>query len=271
MPQEIPSILQKIVSRKNEEVEELYKSNKNFEYASQAKDMPPTFCFYDAITYPNNNGLNLIAELKLASPSKGDIRPGADPVEIARLYEDSGACAASVLTDRGFKGKLSYIPRIRKEVQIPLLRKDFIIDEAQIPESRVYGADAILLISAILEENQMEDYMGIAKEYGMHCLVESHNESELEKAINAGAEIFGINNRDLNTFTTDLNTTKKLAELVPRGYPIVTESGIHTREDVNSLCIPNVVAMLVGESLMSAEKNPTEEDMKNKIHELLTP
>src|SRR3989344_7133833 len=261
------SILQKIVKRKREEVSILKGTEFARECRKRAIDNPSSRDFYRAISKKRKVGLNLIAEIKLASPL-GDIRPEAIPRDIAEIYESCNINAISILTDLDFKGSIFHLLGVSNIVSTPLLRKDFIIDQIQIYESRIYGADAILLISAILEKSQIRDYIGLARKLKMYCLVESHNESELEKAIDSKAEIFGINNRNLATFETDINNTKRLAKLVPEGYPIVTESGINSYLDVLELSIPKVKAMLVGEALMSQEKNPTNQDIRNKIYEL---
>jgi len=265
---EIPSILREIVERKREEVAYL-KSRSSYEDISRiARDCSPSRDFYSAISKENRDSLNLIAEIKKSSPSKGDIRPNSDHVRIAQIYEEGNVDAISILTDEGFKGKIRYLREIRNTTKLPLLRKDFIIDEIQIPESKIYGADAILLISAILDENQLKEYREIAESFGLQALVESHNEEELEKAIKSKAKIYGINNRNLNNFVTNIQTTINLTGHVPKGYPIVTESGIRVYEDVKKLMLPNITAMLVGESIMSQKLNPTEQDMKRKIYEL---
>jgi indole-3-glycerol phosphate synthase len=261
----VPSVLTKIVEKKETEVATLYYSGRIQAFKRYAR---PTYRdFAAAISKP---GFNLIAEFKKASPSKGEIRPKANPEEIAMLYEENGASALSVLTDSHFHGNLTHLFSVRSVVDIPLLRKDFIIDPAQIYEARVYGADAILLIAALLEPEKMRDYIAIADSLKMACLVESHNENELEKAVKAGARIFGINNRDLHTFTTDRQTTLRLLQYIPDGYPIVTESGISTADHVRELSHPRINAMLVGEALMSAEANPTLDDVRAKIKELVT-
>lgn len=261
---EVPSILLKIRDRKLLEVEYLYSSGNYERYKSQAAVSQRGFT--QAISKP---GFNLIAEFKKASPSKGEIRPGANPCEIAQLYEASGAAAISVLTDAAFQGELEYLRRIEKVTTIPLIRKDFIIDSAQIYEARVYGADAILLIAALLPAEIIREYINIAGSLGMVCLVESHNESELERAIEGGAKIFGINNRNLNDFTEDRTTTLRLLPNIPKGYPIVTESAITTQSHVQELTHPRINAMLVGEAIMSLSQNPGVEDMRKKIHELI--
>lgn len=266
MTDEIPSVLLKICKKKKEEVETLYQSGQAARYKQESADQPPTRDFAAAIS---KAGMNLIAEFKRASPSKGDIRPGVEPEGIVKLYEESGASAISVLTDAHFKGEIDYLRRVRATVDIPLLRKDFIIDPAQIYEARVYGADAILLIAAILSPPQINEYIGIAKSLGMDCLVESHNEGDLERAIKGDSQIFGINNRNLHDFSTDRNTTLRLLGNIPEGYPIVTESGILSYEHVKELIHPRVNAMLVGEAIMSVEINRTLLDMRNTIYELL--
>ncbi len=260
----VPSVLLKIKDRKLLEVEHLYSSGDYERYKSQAVSSQRDFT--QAISKP---GFNLIAEFKKASPSKGEIRPGANPEEIAQLYEASGASAISVLTDTAFQGKLEYLTRIERVTTIPLLRKDFIIDSAQVYEARVYGADGILLIAALLPAEKIRDYQNIANSLGMSCLVESHNESELERAVEARANIFGINNRNLHDFTEDRTTTLRLLSSIPEGYPIVTESAISTQEHVRDLSHPRINAMLVGEAIMSVTKNPRVEDMKKKIYELI--
>ena len=266
MDSEVPSVLLKICEKKKIEVETLYKSGLAERYKQESAIQPPTKDFTAAITKP---GMNLIAEFKRASPSKGDIRPGVEPEGIVKLYEESGASAISVLTDSNFRGEIGYLNRVRNTVDIPLLRKDFIIDPVQIYEARVFGADAILLIAAILEPSQIKDYIGIAKSLDMACLVESHDVRELEKAVAGESQIFGINNRNLHDFSTNRNTTLNLLKYIPEGYPIVTESAILIYDHVKELSHPRVNAMLVGEAIMSAKTNPDLSDMKNKIYELL--
>lgn len=263
----IPSILLEIKKKKQLEVEELYNSGKAKEYESLASNKPKCKDFSAAILRAGH--FNLIAEFKKASPSKGEIRPGAQLEETAKLYEKCGASAISVLTDSHFGGEIDYLRRVRNVVGLPILRKDFIIDPVQIYEARVYGADAVLLIAALLEPSQIDGYITIADSLGMDCLVESHNKSELEKSIEGGARIFGINNRNLHDFSVDRNTTLKLLQYVPEGCPIITESGILNSDHVKELSHPRINAMLVGEAIMSKKLNPTLGDMKNKIYELL--
>ena len=264
---EIHSKLAGIVARKKEEVASLYRSGQAGRYMNTTYD-PSDRDFYAGISVPSKFP-NLVAEYKAASPSKGEIRPGSVVEEIVRLYEDFGVAAISVLTDADFKGELEHLRRARQATRYaPLLRKDFIIDSAQIYEARAYGADAILLIAAILDSNQIVEYMHIADQMAMDCLVEVHNEEDIEKAHRGNARIYGINNRDLRTFETDINTTLRLIPSIPEGYPIVTESGIWVYDDVRRLSHPWVSAMLVGEAIMSYERNPTLEDMRRTMEEL---
>ncbi len=212
-------------------------------------DLPQTKDFKQAISLPDT--INLIAEVKKKSPSKGIIREDFDPVCIAKTYAEKGAAAISVLTDiRFFDGSLNCLRAIREEVDVPLLRKDFTIDPYHIYQARTAGADAVLLIVAALSSDQLHEFADIASSLSMASLVEVHTEAELEIALDVGAEIIGINNRDLRTFNTDLATTFKLRESIPANKVVVSESGIYTREDVESLREVGVNAILVGESLM---------------------
>lgn len=210
------------------------------------------------------DGIRLIAEIKRASPSKGPLLGDIDAVELGSLYETAGAAAISVLTDeRFFKGSLDDLAAIRHNVRVPCLRKEFILDEYQLYEARAYRADAVLLIVRILSDEQLRDYLKLAKALGMAALVETHSADEIERAIQAEAAIIGINNRDLATFEADLNTTFGLKKLVPGGKVLVSESGIHTREHVRMLEDGGIDAVLVGEALL------TSNDIRGKILELL--
>lgn len=197
----------------------------------------------------------VIAEIKKASPSKGILCENFDPVRMAREYEKGGAAAVSVLTEEDFfLGHHSHLYFARKATSLPVLRKDFIIDPYQIYESRVLGADAVLLIAAVLRGKQLTELMELAEGLGMSCLVEIHTEKELEQALCAGAKIIGINNRDLNTFATDLNRTFALSDLIDKQkITVVSESGIKSREDVSRLKDKGVHAVLVGEVLVRQE------------------
>lgn len=200
----------------------------------------------------------LIAEVKKASPSAGVIRPDFDPVVIARDYERGGASCLSVLTDeKFFQGHLDYLRRIRKAVKLPLLRKDFIVDELQIHEAVAAGADCVLLIVACLEQAALTNLLRVAAECRLDALVEIHDEAELDRALAANAKIIGVNNRNLKTFKVDLATTERLAERMRNAQKLlVAESGIHTRTDVERLARCGVNAILVGESLMRSDDIP---------------
>lgn len=210
----------------------------------------------------------LVAEIKKASPSAGLIAPNFDAIRIAREYEAAGASALSVLTDeKYFQGRIEYLQLIRDAVRLPVLRKDFIIDELQVYESAGCGADAILLIVAILDDRQLRDYRALAEHMRMAALVEVHDERELERALNTGAAIIGINNRDLKSFSVSLATTEKLAARVKRGKCsdriVVAESGILERADVERVAAAGADAILVGESLMRSK------NIAGKVKELL--
>lgn len=200
------------------------------------------------------NKLNIIAEVKKASPSKGIIRKNFNPVEIARAYEKNQVNAISVLTEQEFfHGKDEYLSLIRKETRVPILRKDFIIDPYQIYQSKVLGADAILLIAAILTGDQLRDFQEIAKSLNLGCLVEVHNLPELDRVLETGADIIGINNRNLKNFEVNIETTEKLAHNIPREKIIVSESGICDRKHMEYLENIGVDCVLVGESIMRAK------------------
>jgi indole-3-glycerol phosphate synthase len=193
----------------------------------------------------------VIAEVKKASPSKGVIRSDFDPVAIARGYAGAGAAAISVLTEaRFFQGSLEHLEQIRVAVQVPLLRKDFIFDPYQLVEARAAGADAALLIVAMLEPAQLDELHAAATELGLDVLVEAHTAAEVERAVAAGATLIGVNNRDLNTFDTRLETAERLRPLIPPGRVTVAESGIETAADIRRLHAAGYDAFLVGESLM---------------------
>ena len=212
---------------------------------------PPVRDFYRTLK-PEGN-LRIIAEIKRASPSKGVFREDFDPVSIARSYRDGGASALSVLTDeKYFKGSLDYLGNIRSEVDIPLLRKDFIVDEYQVYESRLYGADALLLIVSSLEKRLLGDLLDLTHSLGMNAIVEVHDEDELSAALDAGCRIVGINNRDLKTFEVDLSVSRELAKMVPSEIVVVAESGIRDSRDIKRLRESGVHAFLIGETFMKA-------------------
>jgi len=195
----------------------------------------------------------LIAEVKRASPSRGVLCPNFNPVELAKNYAQGDAAAISVLTESNyFEGSLDHLAAIREEINLPLLRKDFIFDPYQVYESSAYGADALLLIVAVLSQEQLEELLALSRSLGLRCLVEVHNEDEVERALISQAEIIGINNRDLNTFTVDINTTHRLLPLIPQGRIVISESGIRSRSDVEKLKGWGVNVVLVGETLITA-------------------
>ena len=207
--------------------------------------------FFAALAKPRVGDIGLIAEVKKASPSKGVICPDFDPVRIAKEYEAAGASCLSVLTDeKFFQGSLDYLRAIRQAVSLPLLRKDFIIDERQILEAIEWGADAILLIVAILDDARLKRFHDLATEAGLTVLVEVHDEEELDRALAVGAPLIGVNNRNLKDFKIDLAVTERLAAKVSKDHLLVAESGIFTRADVERLKACGSRAILVGESLM---------------------
>jgi indole-3-glycerol phosphate synthase len=213
------------------------------------------------------NHVCIIAEVKKASPSKGIICTDFNPINIAGIYANNGAAAISILTEpKYFQGSLEYLLDIKKALAnnpLPLLRKDFIIDSYQVYEARVYGADCVLLIVAILSPEKLSELLQLSHQLGMTCLVEVHNEAELETAIKSRASIIGINNRDLNTFKVDLKTTARLRPLIPHDRIVVSESGIKTRKDMEKLSEWSVNAALIGGALLTAP------DIAAKMKELL--
>jgi len=253
-------ILDTIVERKREEVAALKQQGIQPPHA----EIDPPRGFMQALV--DAPGVAIIAEAKKASPSKGVIAPDFDPVQIALNYQEGGAQAMSVLTDVDFfQGSLSYLPLVRDAVKLPVLRKEFIIDPLQIQEASVFGADAILLIAAILDRIQLQEFRLQAEELGMDVLVEVHNEQELESTLAAESRLIGINNRNLNDFSVDLNTTFRLQSEIPAGIPVVSDSGISSREDMLRLKEAGVTAALIGESLM---RSPAQGETLQQFAEL---
>ncbi len=241
-------ILDEIVSGKKEELLRVKRRVSLEDMKKRARDTEEPRSFKRAITA---DGINIIAEVKKASPSKGVIREDFDPLGIAVDYEENGAAAISVLTEKNyFMGELAFLTMIKKEVTVPVLRKDFLFDEYQFYEARAAGADAVLLIAASLEESKLSDLRALATELSLDSLVEVHTEGELSIALGAGADIIGINNRNLKTFVTDIATTRTLSHMVPKGKTIVSESGINTREDIEALMECGASAFLIGEALV---------------------
>lgn len=245
-------MLELIVEAKREEVARLKSCFPLSELQAGALDAPPARDFLQAVQR-KGRAVSLIAELKKASPSRDLICPDFDPCLIAGIYEEAGASAISVLTDeRFFGGRPEYLSAVRGVTGLPLLCKDFIISDLQLYRARLLGADAVLLIAAILEQGQLFDYLALAEELGMAALVEVHTELELFRALESGAVLLGINNRDLYTFQVDLGVTLNLLPCVPEGRIVVSESGIKRRADVELLAEAGVDAVLVGEALAGA-------------------
>jgi indole-3-glycerol phosphate synthase len=214
-------------------------------------EIPGLRDFKGAISRPGK--INLIAEIKFASPSAGMIREKTDPALLGRIYEDAGASAISLLTDRKFfQGDISFLPVLKRSVTLPILRKDFIIDEIQVEEAYHYGADAALLIVRILSTQQLKHLISACRELGPVPLTEVHDMEDIDKALECGADIIGINNRDLDTFEIDMNTTLRLAPFIPQGCIIVGESGINDEKDVKALKGTRINAILVGSALMKS-------------------
>ena len=256
------TILDKIVKNKIKEIELSKKKLPLKEIKKQLDYMK-----FQKRNFKNSlikNKISLVAEIKKASPSLGIIKESVDHIKLAQEYEKAGASAISVLTDKKFfQGELDYINDIKKTTNLPILRKDFIFDEYQIYESKLYGADAILLITSILTKQDLKHLLSAAKKLKLDCLVEVHSYIELETALECGGEIIGINNRDLNTFEVNLNNFVNLSRFIPKEKIAVCESGIFTRADVLKVKNAGANAILVGTSLM------TSNNVKKKIMELI--
>lgn len=256
-------ILDKIIAEKKNEVkkararlslEEMARESRKF--LAEIRD------FAQAVA--QDNKICLIAEIKKASPSKGILRQDFDPVQIAEIYAGCGACALSVITDKKFfQGDIRYLRNIRQAVKLPLLRKDFIIDEYQIYESVCAGADAVLLITQLLTPEQLRHFYSLSKQMRLSVVCEVHNEADLDKALAEDAAIIGINNRNLQTFAEDLQTTERLMRRAPKGKIIISESAIKTYDDVRYLQKLGVHAVLIGEALMRSE------NIRAKVRELM--
>ncbi len=244
-----PDVLKKIAAYKAEEVAALQDEISIEDLRLAAADQPPARGF--AKTLKNAPAPAIIAEVKKASPSKGLIRADFDPVSITKAYEAGGAACLSVLTDGpGFQGSNEIFAQVRKNTSLPLLRKDFMLDPIQIVESRVMGADCILIILAMIDDDTARKLMDEATALGMDALVETHDAQEIDRAIALGASLIGINNRDLRTFETSLDTFGALSDRLPKDAIRVAESGIYTRDDIDKLAAQGAQAYLVGESLM---------------------
>jgi len=254
-------ILDEIIKVKRREVDCLKESTSLEALKKAVRDLPPPRNFRKAISDPE---CSIIAEVKRTSPSKGRIREDFDPLKIASIYEANGAAAISVLTDKEFfEGGNSYLSQIKEAVSLPLLRKEFIIDPYQIYETRIIGGDAVLLIASLLEEKTLRQFINLAESIGLSPLVEIHSREELDKALAAGAEIIGINNRNLETFSTDLRTSMELVSSIPENKIMISESGVSTREDIEALMQKGIHTFLVGEALIKAP------DIGKKLMKLL--
>jgi indole-3-glycerol phosphate synthase len=272
---ELPAILGRIVADKRQRLERRRQEEPLAILRQKAGQAPPTRSLAQALRPRSGQALGgpslgLIAEVKRASPSRGVLRADLDPKALARTYAGSGAAAISVLTEeQHFQGSLDDLKAVRAvldgrgDPRPPVLRKDFLFDAYHLFEARVYGADAVLLIAAILNPQLLAELLALARTLGLECLVEVHDERELERALAADAQIIGINNRDLRTFEVDLALTERLRPLIPADRVVVAESGIHSRADMQRLQALGVNAVLIGEALVTAE------DAAARIRELL--
>ena len=265
-------ILDKIIADKKSEVAQRMRERPLASLAEAVSDLPKCRNFHKAVTKPNGRGLNVIAEVKKASPSAGVIREDFDPVEIAKIYHSCGADAISVLTDeKYFQGKLEYIAQVKEQVPLPVLRKDFIIDKYQIYEARTAGADAILLIAEVLKPARIMDFLILASKLTMTSVIEVHRADTLLALRSLVGfplkhySVIGINNRDLTTMEVDLATTSRLAGLVDNKKELITESGVKTRADVEKLISVGLGAVLIGQTLCQSR------DIEKKFKELFEP
>jgi indole-3-glycerol phosphate synthase len=256
-------ILKEIVQKKKEKILLAKEQLPEEDLKSRVQNLPPTRAFIEAIHKPRT--ISLIAEIKKASPSRGIIRQDFNPQEIAKVYQDAGAGAISVLTEEDyFAGNIAYINEVKNVTSVPILRKDFILEPYQVYESRVFGADAILLIADLLTQSALSELMSLASSLGLVSLVEVHTEKELKKVLKLKAvNLIGINNRDLHTLQVDFKTTEKLFPLIPKDKVVVVESGIKNYQDVLFLKILGVSAVLIGEAFMEAV------DIRKKIEEVM--
>jgi len=273
---ELPAILDRILAAKRQELERRREEEPLGILRQKAGDMPPTRSLAQALRPRSGQALRgpslaLIAEVKRASPSRGILRADLDPKALVRTYAGSGAAAISVLTEeQHFQGSLDDLTAVRAVLdgrggpRLPLLRKDFLFDAYHLYEARVYGADAVLLIAAVLNPGLLAELLALARTLGLECLVEVHEEQELERALAADAQVIGVNNRDLRTFEVDLALTERLRPLIPEDRVVVAESGVHSRADMQRLRALGVDAVLIGEALVTAD------DPAARMRELLT-
>ncbi|MGQ9546165.1 MAG: indole-3-glycerol phosphate synthase TrpC [Dehalococcoidia bacterium] len=255
-------MLNKIMAQKREEVEQRKKLAPMPYLQERIARHRPALNFAPAL---KGKRIKLIAEVKAASPSRGILSRNFNPVELAQTYAQGGAAAISVLTEANyFMGSIDHLAAIKPVVKLPLLRKDFIFDPYQIYESRAYGADALLLVVRILTPGQLKELVSLSHSLGLTCLAEVHNKDEVETAIFSGAQVIGINNRDLDSFIVDINTTQRLRPLIPQEKIVVSESGIKNKKTIEKLGTWGIDAVLVGEALVTAR------DVRAKMQELLS-
>ncbi|MSQ21869.1 MAG: indole-3-glycerol phosphate synthase TrpC [Dehalococcoidia bacterium] len=259
----MPTILDEILESKRRELVRQKRERSLSEMERRAKATPLPLNLSGALIGP---GVRLIAECKKASPSRGLLSPSYDPASLARTYAENGAAAISVLTEVDhFHGSLEHLALVKEAVRglgLPVLRKDFIFDPYQVYQARAFGADALLLIVAMLLPTQLRELLGVTQSIWVQALVEVHSEAELEAALEAGAEIIGVNHRDLRTFQMDMGLAERLRPLIPKGKVVVAESGIHSRDDIARMKKACVNAVLVGEALVTAP------DVAAKVREL---
>lgn len=257
--------LKEIVQKKKERILLAKQQLTEDDLRVKIQTIPAPRPFIEQINKPKT--ISLIAEIKKASPSRGIIRQDFNYQEIARIYQEAGACAISVLTEEDFfQGNITYLNEIKSVVDLPLLRKDFILEPYQVYESRYFGADAILLLADLLSAQNLSELISLADTLGLDCLVEVHTEKELKKVLNLKKPVnfmIGINNRDLHTLEVDFKITEKLFPLIPRDRVVVVESGIKTYQDVLFLKILGASAVLIGEAFMEAE------NLKKKLEEVM--
>lgn len=256
------TVLEKMVAYKRQEVAENKRARPLASLERTFKNRPPVRAFRQAVNRPGK--LSLVAEFKRASPSAGPIRAGADSLEITKIYAEAGAQALSILTDeKFFSGSLKDLTSAKEKTVLPVLRKDFLVEEYQVMEGAAAGADCVLLIAAILKREELKRLLATARDLSLDALVEVHTERELEEALEVGAGLIGINNRDLATLRVDLKTTERLAARIPRDRTLVSESGIHSRADVEFVADKGAHAVLIGEELMDSP------DVGKRIKELM--